>query len=327
MLKKLLVPLDWSSLAEQAIGRAASIARASGGEIDLVLVREPLPFNGFSDVPWTNDDWRHAQDYLDAIVDELETGAGVAATSVVMHGLAEERIPTRAREVNADLIVMTSHGRTGLSRAWLGSVADSLVRHATTPVLMLRAAETRTERTKAARPFAHVLVPHDGSAFAADVLPLATDLARANKARMTILRVAPPVPLMPSVEAPFPFVVAPLVPDEVATREMADRMRLELGDVANRIADGARIDVRAEVVINGQAATAIVDYARAHDVDVVAMSTHGRGASRWLLGSVVDKVLRASDVPVLLRRPTGVREDQLLTDRIVTEELPALVER
>jgi nucleotide-binding universal stress UspA family protein len=71
------------------------------------------------------------------------------------------------------------------------------------------------------------------------------------------------------------------------------------------------------------AGEAIAEFARSHNIDCIAMTTHGRGASRLLLGSVADKVLRGSGVPVLLRRPVGIVEDYLsATD--VADQLPAL---
>lgn len=324
MFKKILIPLDHSPLAEQAIGRAAAIARAHGAEIDLMLVREPFPFAGYADMPWAKDDSTYDQAYLDAIAAELRSGAAVAVTSAVMRGAATEMIGVRARDVGADLIVMTSHGRTGLSRAWLGSVADAVVHRSTIPVLMLRAAETPSERMQAAVPFKHVLVPHDGSAFAADVLPTAIDLARANDARLTLLRVAPHVPLPMVVEPALPLAFLPIVPDDATTAQMVERMTHELRETARRIQERDQVDVSAEVVVNERTAEAIVAFARGHDVDAIAMSTHGRGASRWLLGSVADKVLRASQVPVLLRRPSGVREDMRLSEESIVEQLPAL---
>jgi nucleotide-binding universal stress UspA family protein len=323
MFKKLLVPLDRSRLAEQAIGRAASLARAAGAAIDLVLVHEPFPFGGFKDMPWASDDWMHDEQYLESIAVELRAEAGVEVTHSVLQGAPAEMIALRANEVKADLIVMTSHGRTGLSRAWLGSVADALVRHASIPVLMLRAAEAVIDRSTAAPPFKHILVPHDGSALAADVLPTAIDLARANGARISLFRVVPPVPLATPLEVATPFATLPLR-NEAATDKLATRFTREIEDAATRLADREMIDVRANVVVNVHSAEAIVDFARAHDVDAIAMSTHGHGVSRWLLGSVADKVVRGAEVPVLLRRPTGAREKHLITDQRIAEQLPAL---
>src|SRR5678816_2559690 len=92
MFRRLLVPLDRSPLAEQAIGQAAAIARASHAEIDLVLVHQPLPFAGFGDAPWNAEQWSDEHKYLEEIVDELESGASVVATHAVLTGEVVEMI-------------------------------------------------------------------------------------------------------------------------------------------------------------------------------------------------------------------------------------------
>lgn len=322
MFQRLLVPLDRSKLAEQAIGRAASLARADGAAIELVLVHEPFPFAGFSDIPWAIDGKQDAH-YLESVAAELRISAGVDVTHSVLQGAPAEMIALRAHEIQADLIVMTSHGRTGLSRAWLGSVADALVRHASIPVLMLRAADTVIERATPAPLFKHILVPHDGSALAADVLPTAVDLARANGARISLFRVVPPAPPLMPLDMATPFATLPLR-NEAATEKLVARFTQEVEEAATRLADREMITVRAHVVVNEHPAEAIVDFTRAHAVDAIAMSTHGHGASRWLLGSVADKVVRGAAVPVLLRRPAGVRENHLLSEQGIAEQLPAL---
>ena len=99
--------------------------------------------------------------------------------------------PSRAREIDADLIVMTSHGRTGLSRMWLGSVADGLIRHSRVPVLLLRPIDAAAPRPFAHGLYKHILVPFDGSAASEEVLPAALALAKCGSARISLLRVVP----------------------------------------------------------------------------------------------------------------------------------------
>jgi nucleotide-binding universal stress UspA family protein len=225
----------------------------------------------------------------------------------VLRGEAVDTICTRAREIDADLIVMTSHGRTGLSRAWLGSVADGVLRHSAIPVLMLRPVESKTDRLAAHHLFKHILVPLDGSALAADILSSAAALARCDGARVTLLRVVQPVPLM-AVDVDMAFTYPPFVQDDEATGQLVDEAKQQLDEVSRRLGDETGISAGAHVVVAGHVAQAILDFASGHAVDVIAMSTHGRGASRFFVGSVADKVLRASGLPMLLHRPTGVRE-------------------
>jgi nucleotide-binding universal stress UspA family protein len=326
MFRKLLIPLDRSSLAEQAIGHAASIARESGASIDILLVHEPFPFAGYADLPWGGDaDATAEEKYLEAVADELKSGAKVTATCSVLRGAPAEMIIRRAREVGADLIVMTSHGRTGFSRTWLGSVADAVMRKSSIPVLILRPEQGTTNRRATARGVKRVLIPLDGSALATSVLEAATDLARAAHASITLLRVVPIVPIVMAYEPTLPVTSLPVVPDEAATQQLLEDATTEIELVAQRLHEETGIAIDAHAVVAEHTAQAIVDQAEARDIDVIAMSTHGRGASRLLLGSVADKVLRSSRVPVLLYRPVEVRETALKLDEAeVVRQLPSL---
>ena len=163
MLKRILVPLDGSPLAEDAIGLAAAIARAEGAEIDLVMVHEPLFAAQSADPTWTGKQIVAEDRYLRDIAAELATGAGVTAQQTLLHGKPSDLIVTRALDAGADLIVMTSHGRTGWSRAWMGSVADAVMRGSNVPVLMVRANDLRRDRRALRAPIRRILVPLDGS--------------------------------------------------------------------------------------------------------------------------------------------------------------------
>jgi nucleotide-binding universal stress UspA family protein len=305
MFRKLLVPLDRSPLAEQAVGQAAAIARASHAEIDLILVHQPLPFAGFSDEPWNAEQWNDEEKYLEWIAGELTSGASIHATHSVLRGEAVDMICKRAWEVDADLIVMTSHGRTGLSRAWLGSVADGVLRHSAVPVLMLRPVESKADRLAAHHLFEHILVPLDGSALAADIISSASALGRCSGARVTLLRVVQPVPLM-TVDVDMSFTYPPFIQDDEATQHLVEEAKQQLDEMLRRLAEETGVKVDAHVVVSSRVAQAIMDFASGHAVDAIAMSTHGRGASRFLLGSVADKVLRGSALPMLIHRPIGV---------------------
>ena len=315
MMKKLLIPLDRSPLSEQAVGRAAAIARATQAAIDLVLVHEP--FGNAFDIGRNGDatDLAEEHQYLESIAAELRSGASLPVTCTVLKGGASEMICERAKAIDADLIVMTSHARTGIGRLWLGSVADAVVRNANMPVLMLRPAERPMDQDAAHHLFKHILVPLDGSSLAAEALGPATEIARASEADLTLLRVLAPVPLMSAYDITVPLAHAPFVPDEPATRELASEVVSELDEVARRLHDEQHLPVRSALVVSERTAASIIDYARGHDIDLIAMCTHGRGATRLLVGSVADALLRGSGIQMLLHRPAHVTvEPKLLTD-------------
>jgi nucleotide-binding universal stress UspA family protein len=324
MFRKLVIPLDGSLRAEQALAPAMAIARASGAEIDVVLVHQPTPFAGFAGAPEMPEQAASEEKYVASIAGELESGGSVSATHALLHGDVIEAICARAHDEEADLIVMTSHGRTGISRAWLGSVADGVLRRSSIPVLMLRPIETKMDRQAVHHLFRRILVPLDGSAGSVEILSSASALARCGKSRLVLLRVVQPVPLvMTGVGAPF--VYSPELEDAAATKCVVDEAERELDDVVYDLAGQGVGDVRTKVIVAGHVAQAIINFAAANGADAIAMSTHGRGASRLLVGSVADKVLRASGLPILLRRPVNVSEElDFVSARSLTQQLPAL---
>lgn len=323
MFKKILVPLDRSSLAEQAVGQAVALARAAHADIDLVTVHEPLPFGGSDDASLNAEQWKDEQKYLESIVEELSSGASISATHAVLRGRTVEMICRRAWDVDADLIVMTSHGRTGMSRAWLGSIADGVLRHSSLPVLMLRPMETNSDRLAAHHLFEHVLVPLDGSTLAVEILSAATALVRTCNARSTLLRIVEPVPVV-SLDLSVPYSFQPSVHDRAATDALVEEATRLLDELARWLNVPGGPPVNAQVVLADHVAQGIIDYAHAHHVDVIAMSTHGRGASRFLLGSVADKVLRGSGLPLLLHRPIAVTKTLEPTESASVAETPTL---
>jgi nucleotide-binding universal stress UspA family protein len=306
MFRKLLVPLDGSELAEQALGQAAAIARASDSQLDLILVQEPALLEGTADASRFTAEQESERRYLQSTANELSTGTGVPVTCALVVGPKVDMICERAFDIDADLIVMTSHGRTGLSRAWLGSVADGVMRLSSVPVLMLRPVETKADRLAARHLFKHILVPLDGSPLGAESLAAATELAKCSGASITLLRVVVEVPLVLS-DAGVPFVFAsPIIsPDAEATARLVEVAKAELEPVARSLTEQGVSDVQYDVVVGGQVAPAIIEFARGHGIDVIAMSTHGRGASRLFVGSVVDKVIRGSELPMLVYHPAS----------------------
>jgi len=324
MFTKVLVPLDRSPLAEQAIGRAAAIARATDATIDLLLVHEVFGAR-FSGSPEPDADTLAGEHhYIERIAAELCDGASLTVTGGVHEGPAAATICERARQTAADLIVMTSHGRVGVGRMVLGSVADEVVRKSTRPILLLRPIETATDRRAAHHLFKRILVPLDGSEDAAAIIPAAVDLARASRASITLLRVVGAVPAIAPFDATIPAAHVPLIPDEVSTARLVSIVAAELDEVAQRVHEEGRVAVDSDVVVGERVGAAIADYARAHGVDLVAMSTHGRGASRLVLGSVADRVLHDSGLPILLQRTVRHgAEEALITEPGIVEQLPA----
>jgi len=313
MFQTILVPLDQSAFAEQAIAPAAVLARKLGAGMDVVLVHEqPAPALAQPRRAHCNDDQLQEDErYLEHIADRLGTHGISACSHEVLRGEVVDAICAHAEAAGIGLIVMTSHGQTGFSRAHLGSVAYGLVRKSSLPVLVLRDAAIAKTPQRSGALFRKILVPLDGSEHSQAVLASATELARRTDAEVLLLRVIEPVPLFAaSLDLPtspleldrHPF-LSGNIQDTEATAQLCTDAQAELTEIAARLADAQGRQVEVVVLVGRPVAAAIIDYANAVGADLIAMSTHGRGASRWLLGSVADSVLRASNFPLLLSRP------------------------
>jgi nucleotide-binding universal stress UspA family protein len=301
MFRKLLVPLDRTPFAEQALGPATAIARASGAGLDLVMVHEPRPLAGASDVAWHAEQIDGEDEYLAEISAELGKSASITTTHAVVPGETVNAICKRRSEVSADLVVMTTHGRTGINRAWVGSIADGVVRKSRVPVLMCRPG-VKAPRDLPFIPFRRILVLTDGSLASMGVMKSAISLARSSGARISLLRIVQPVQLL-IVETAIPFAFPLPAEDEIATERMAGRAGLELAETARDMSEKYSVEIDSHVLIAHDVAEAVIDFALRSNIDAIAMSTHGRGASRLVLGSVADKIIHAAALPMLLQAP------------------------
>lgn len=298
-MRTILVPLDGSPLARWALPWALSLRAAFQAEVELVGVHAPLDVDlgPASEATWDADVRRAERAGLEAEATRLE-GAGHPRPGVVLlDGTPGPAIVGRATEREADLIVMATHGRGGLSRAWLGSVASFVGRHAHAPVLVVHPVDDGSEPNLRELPIVDtILAPVDGSAFAEAAIGRAAEVARAFDATTVLLRAVPP-----------PLIVgSPYLPHAAQTYAEERRDRLAAAEAyLGRCAARAELEgtVRT-VVVETEPAHAIPASAREEGADLIVMATHGRGAlMRAIVGSVADKVMRTAPVPVLLVRP------------------------
>lgn len=312
MYHTLLVPLDHSEFAEQALPTAATIARKCGAGIDVVLVHEQPALANLRRSNWNADQRREEQEYVQRIADRLGCHGVENRSHVVLDGDVVDAISTRASADNAGLIVMTSHGQTGFSRTHFGSVAYALIRNASVPVLVLRDPEIAQPMQRSGAIFKKVLVTLDGSERSERILAPALELAAQMESTVVLLRVVEPIPLYVGAElASFPMTTGILpmasqsLQDIDATMQLRTHAEQELIATKHRLNEKYAVIIETHVVVGSPVVKAIVDYASAVDADVIAMATHGRGVSRWLLGSVAEGVLKGSNFPILMSRSNG----------------------
>lgn len=314
-MNTILVPLDGSTRAEQVLPYVQRLASLLDSRLYLLQVvpeiHEDEPFavtvaesyqrGSGPTATQRQREWsswetqrQHALGYLGSHAMMLQT-EGIRIDFEVRLGHPAEEIVAVAEEQHADLIALATHGYSGLKRWTLGSVTDKVVHATTTPIFVVRSGEQVPLDEIA---FKRILVPLDGSKLAKQVLPLATELASAAHAELTLLQaVSPAIEGLPNISplsrppSHFGEVIAEL-------REQAD---YELTTLA---AELRRPEIRVtRAVVTGHPAEVIVDEAYRRDSDLIVMATHGYGGiRRWALGSVADKVLHAATTPLVLVR-------------------------
>ena len=307
MRTPIIVPLDGSPFGEQAIPTALGMARRLGAPVELVLVQEPvvLPESIRLSLMRDADRLRELRDagtmYLEMVARRAREAEQLDIIETLLEGPVVEALALYIIERQPSHVVMSTHGRGGFSRAWLGSVADALVRRVPVPVMLIRPRENVVEREgttslEAARAFTRIAVPLDGSAEAEEAVAEALRIAGERRVELTLLQVLPPpvTYLRPSFTA------------DIAAGLLAD-LELDAGRYLDRLAATImrpNLTIRTRVFVDHNAARGILSFVASGSVDLLVMMTHARrGLSRVVLGSVADKVVRAATVPVLLVRP------------------------
>jgi nucleotide-binding universal stress UspA family protein len=317
MFRRILVPLDGAARAEKAIPVAARLAKASGGSLVLLrVVSTPMDASGFMYEPVVftqadlNADISQATQYLKAlsVTDELD---GIGVHTVILVGTVAPSILSAIQSNDIDLVVMNSHGETGLMRWVMGSVAQKIVRQSPVPVLVLRDGGPKLDEASPMAPRA--LVSLDGSDLAESaILPAAqvvSALAGSAKGALHLARVVTyPPEFGPLLEASSTVVAHSMqhMEDEAHTYMNNLIASLLQGDLAK-----LNLDITSTVVFESDVAATLVRLAEKGDElqgtpgsELIAMATHGRsGLQRWAMGSITERMLTATRLPMLIVRP------------------------
>jgi nucleotide-binding universal stress UspA family protein len=297
----LLVPLDGSAFGESALSLAGAIASRTGSELELLTVSVPAVHPDISaamaeEISATCA--ARSRSYLERRAEEARRRFGVAVRTAVLEGEVPSAVAAHVRASPPALIVMSTHGRSGPSRLFLGSVADRLLRELHCPLMLVRPATGVSPRTLPA--VARVLVPLDGSPFAESVIDDVARLFSPSSATLHLLRIVAPAEVFP-IGAPMPLPTPE--PNHVEARLAAARAYLEREASALRQA-GWRVE--SEAIAGWNPSVEVLRWAEEHGCDLVAIATRGRGGvQRMLLGSVADKVIRGAGIPVLAVNPAS----------------------
>lgn len=293
MFSRIQVSLDTSEFAELALPAAIELARRSEATLDLVGVHEPIA--GIELAEWDSAAVTWMEEDLARLAKRVAEASQRPVETHIEHGPVVSSLLARAEASDAKLLVTATHGRGILSRAWMGSVADGLIRHAHIPLLLVR-----PDATGAPPPidFDRILVPLDGSELSTNVLPLAVSVARGFGAGIRLVRVLPAATEVTSHYAPTILQTAPQLTQE--SRDAAEAWMLAQ---ARTLADQG-LDVTTAVRTALSPSAAISDEAEEWGANLIVMATHGRaGLERAFLGSTADKIVRSTRVPVMISNP------------------------
>ena len=298
MFDKILIPLDGSELAERALKPGMALAEQS--DADVFLLSVPVIEYAFVEermgAGFVVPDQMLVQSRRDLKAYHEDIRTHYAHPNVRIHTAVTEGdeagviVDTAVRE-NVDLIVMSTHGRSGFSRWMLGSVTERVLRQAPCPVLVIRED----------RPLQHIMIALDGSALSEYALTPGLEVAANLGSRLTLFSVESSEDVDPSFVAELERVEAGLGAKTVEdfyhrTENYLQRLQIRL---QGKLDQAIHLAPRTGPIVQS-----ILDYIETDKVDLVVMATHGRtGLQRWVYGSVTEKVMRSVDCAMLIVRP------------------------
>jgi nucleotide-binding universal stress UspA family protein len=298
MYSKILIPLDGSKTAEKVLPYARFVAGTLKLPIELLAVVDIAEMATHISAErarylstMVEDSVRSSDQYLKGIAGTFPSGT----KCTVEKGKAEQVIIETAAADKGTLVTMATHGRSGINRWLLGSVAEKVLRGGTNPMLLVRATEEgKTEGTATLK---SIVVPLDGSELAEGVLPAVTELAKTLKLGVVLFR---------AYNIPYNAYAGGEGYYAVNYEELLTAMKDEAVDYLEKKTEAVKKSGVAEVSYvakEGFAADEIISLAHKSPDNLIAMCTHGRsGVKRWMLGSVAETVVRHSADPVLVLR-------------------------
>lgn len=308
MYERIIVPLDGTAFGEFALGWATEIAMRSDALLELVHIHVPTHYGqDLFEVPTyhytgvVRGDVERDRAALRQDVEALEgrarllgSATGLRVNSRTITGDVDSALEREARSFGADLVVMSTHARTGFERTRSGSIGDAVVRHATVPVLLVRP-PVENAVPDVSPVFRRIMVGLDGSLLSEQILGPVASMARLFGAHVHIVHVS-----VPPGDQTFSRVIRTSDDRSVRVELTPDQYLAHVAKLWAEEIESPTLEVRrAPAPLHG-----IVESAIENDPDLIAMATHGRaGLKRILLGSTAGDVLANSGLPVLLFRP------------------------
>jgi nucleotide-binding universal stress UspA family protein len=295
MFRHILIPLDGSSLAECTVSCAVAFARAFGARVTLLRVlgkaQNTEYLQSVDPLEWSIYK-REANTYLAELGSRFEA-EGIEADFMVKEGHPAQRIIEAIQEKGIDLMVVSSHGRSGLSGWNAGSVFQKIILRARISIMIVRAYHYVEKDPSAPFRFSRILVPLDGSKRSEFALPPATTLAHSHNAELILAHVVnmPEMPRWTQLTQE----------DAELVNRLVERNREEMGKHFETVLPRLPVEARTLVETSDDAALRIHELVREQKADLVVLSAHGySGKSRWTFGSIAHTFIAYGTTPLLL---------------------------
>jgi len=303
MFKQLLAPLDGSAIAECTLPHLVALAHAYEAQVTLVNVLEPSE-TALGGQPINPLEWElsraEAQAYLDKVGQRLRAEAQIEAEQVLLEGQAAQRICEYAHDNEVDLIVISSHGRSGLSRWNVSSVVRKIVQRAHRSVMIVRAYSAGEQEVAGLR-YGRLLAPLDGSKRAEAVLSAAVTLARFHEAQLLLGHVV--------VQPEMPCQVLITEDDETLVKRFVARNREIIAQYMEQLRDRLAYAFEPRLLASDNIAVALHNLVEEAEVDLVLLCAHGySGKTKWPYGSITTSFIEYGSTPLLVVQDLSPQE-------------------
>jgi nucleotide-binding universal stress UspA family protein len=309
MFDSILVPLDGSQLADCVLPHVVAIARPFDAEIILLRILEKnhagTSAQLFDLLNWQINRTR-ATLYLDKVQERLQK-SNIRVQTEVMEGLIAEGITEYAQIQGMKLIILSSHGRHGLTQWGISSITQKIILSAQTSLLIVRAHQYggRVDELTEAPVYQHILVPLDGSQRAENVLPTVTQLANFHKSQIHLVQVIQ----TPEMARQMP----PVREDIELSNRIVERNREEAEHYLEQLKSRSYLEgitIQTHLIASDNAAVALHQLVEQEQIDLVALSAHGySGNHQWPYGSMVNNFILYGKVSLLIVQDLPYRQE------------------
>jgi nucleotide-binding universal stress UspA family protein len=319
MFDTILVPLDGSQLADCVLPHVVSIACSFDAEVTLLRMLEKNQANTsaqlFDLLNWQINKTRAAL-YLDKIQTQLQK-SNIRVQTEVLEGLIAEGITEYAQNRGMKLIILSSHGRHGLTQWGISSITQKIILSAQTSLLIVRAHQYvgHSDELTEVPVYRHILVPLDGSQRAENVLPTVTQLANFHKSQIHLVQVVQ----TPEMARQMP----PVREDIELSNRVVERNREEAERYLEQLKSRSYLEgitIQTHLIASDNAAVALHQLAEQEQIDLVALSAHGySGNHQWPYGSMVNNFIMYGKVSLLIVQDLPARQESTSPELLSTE--------